>query len=67
LKFQEGILTGLASKESMSESDYPAIDFDVLNLNSTSAETFEDMLHVKELSWSLTEDSYESVLRSLLS
>ncbi len=51
----------------MSESDYPAIDFDVLNLNSTSAETFEDMLHVKELSWSLTEDSYESVLRSLLS
>lgn len=34
----------------MSESDYPAIDFDVLSLKSTSAETFEDMLLVKELS-----------------
>lgn len=66
MKFFERILTGLASKESMSESDYPAIDFEVLNLNSTSAETFEDMLRVRELSWSLTEDSCESVLKSLL-
>lgn len=63
----ERVLTGLASKESISESDWPAIDFEVLNLNSTSAETFEDMLLVNELSWSLIEDSCELVLISLLS